>query len=354
MSDKEYIKGRGAQINPHNRFLKNEVARVHEEGLDIGPEYGSIPTQVFKEHANKLVNYVDSPDISAEYSMNPYQGCEHGCIYCYARNTHEYWGFSAGKDFESKIIVKENAVELLRKFLSRKNHRPSPIMLSGNTDCYQPLEKKFKLTRGLLETLYEFRHPVGIITKNGLIRRDIDILKKMAEKNLVKVNISLTTLNADLHHKLEPRTASPKLRLKTIRELNEAGIPTGIMLAPIIPGLNDEEIPAIMKVAAQNGAVGANFTMLRLNGAVSKIFEDWVKKNYPNKAKKVMNATAKVHGGQVNDSRFGTRMRGTGELAQIIRKLFESQKQRYFKKPSEKLNCTLFRIPQPGQMRLFE
>ncbi|MEX2589909.1 MAG: PA0069 family radical SAM protein, partial [Chitinophagales bacterium] len=288
MNKDNYIKGRGAQFNPHNRFEQLELCREHEEGIDLDPEYDTYATQVYVEHPKKIVNKVPSKDISLDYSMNPYQGCEHGCIYCYARNTHEYWGFSAGKDFESKIIVKENAVELLRKFLSRKKHIPKPIMLSGNTDCYQPLEKKYKLTRGLLQCLDEFRHPVGIITKNALVRRDIDVLQSLAKDDLVKVNISLTTLSNELHNKLEPRTASPTLRLKTIKELSNAGIPVGIMCAPVIPGLNDNEIPKILEAAAANGAESAGYTMLRLNGAVAGLFSDWIKKNYPNKADKVL------------------------------------------------------------------
>lgn len=355
MKKENYTKGRGAQFNPHNRFEQLELCREHEEGIDIDPEYDAYSTQVFVEHPKNIVNKVKSKDIPLEYSMNPYQGCEHGCIYCYARTTHEYWGFSAGKDFESKIVVKKNAAELLRKFLSKKNYVPKPIMLSGNTDCYQPLEKKFKLTRALLECLNEFKNPVGIITKNSLVRRDIDILKSLAKDNLVKVNISLTTLSNDLHHKLEPRTASPTLRLKTIKELSSAGIPVGIMMAPLIPGLNDSEIPKVLEAAAANGAESAGYTMLRLNGAVEPLFRDWIHKNYPNKADKVLNATATIHGGKVNDSRTGKRMRGEGELAEIIRHLFYSQLKKYFpENKSSGLNINVFKKPaKGGQLSLF-
>lgn len=356
MSNKDYTKGRGAQYNTHNRFEKNELSRVHEEGIDLPPDFEAYNTQIIKQYPKTIVNKVVSEDIPLEYSMNPYQGCEHGCIYCYARPTHEYWGYSAGKDFESKIIVKQNAVELLRKFLSRKKYEPKPILLSGNTDCYQPIEKQLEHTRKLLQCMDEFCQPVGIITKNALVRRDIDVLKSLAKNNLVKVNISLTTLSNDLHHKLEPRTAAPTLRLKTIEALSKENIPVGIMMAPVIPGLTDNEIPEVLKAASEAGAISAAYTLLRLNGAVEPLFQDWVEKNYPNKAQKVMNATAASHGGSVSDNRIGKRMGGEGELAKLIRKLFASQWQKYFSgKPELKLNTKAFRVPdKSGQLNLFD
>jgi DNA repair photolyase len=241
----DYFKGRGAQFNTNNRFLKQRYVQEHIEVIDE-PLLVNTKTQIFYETPKKIVNKVESPDIPMMYSMNPYQGCEHGCIYCYARNTHEYWGFSAGMDFEQKIIVKKNAPELLRKELMHKNWKPAPIMLSGNTDCYQPLERKLGITRRMLEVLLEFRHPVGVITKNNIILRDIDLLKQLAEKRLVHVMVSITSLKDDLRLLLEPRTVTAKNRLRVIETLSKEGIPVGVMTAPIIPGLNSDELPAII------------------------------------------------------------------------------------------------------------
>ena len=238
----DYLKGRGAQISTANKFLKQEYVAEHIEGLD--EEMLSAPTtQIFHDTPKKIVNKVDSPDLGMMYSMNPYQGCEHGCIYCYARNTHEYYGFSAGLDFESKIIVKKNAAVLLEQHILQRNWNAVPIMLSGNTDCYQPQEKEFELTRSMLKVLVRYRHPVSIITKNSLILRDIDLLADLASERLVTVMISITTLDEDLRRKMEPRTATSMKRMKVVEELNKAGRPTGIMNAPIIPGLNHHEIP---------------------------------------------------------------------------------------------------------------
>ncbi|HET9055132.1 MAG TPA: PA0069 family radical SAM protein, partial [Cyclobacteriaceae bacterium] len=245
----EYFKGRGAQIKTGNKFLKNEYVTEHIEGLDE-PLLESPHTQIFLESPKKIINKIESPDLHGMYSMNPYQGCEHGCIYCYARNTHEYYGFSAGLDFESKIIVKKNAAEVLEKQILHPKWQPVPIMLSGNTDCYQPQERKFQITRKMLQILAKYRHPVGIISKNSLVTRDIDVLQDMAKDNLVHVMISITTLNEDLRRAMEPRTASGRKRLKVVEELSKANIPVGIMNAPLIPGLNHHEIPAILKAAA--------------------------------------------------------------------------------------------------------
>lgn len=275
-----YFKGRGSQIKTGNRFIKRELVSLHIEGLDE-PLQESPLTQIFHENPKKIVNKVDSPDLGMMYSMNPYQGCEHGCIYCYARNTHEYYGFSAGLDFESKIIVKKNAARLLKQQLLQNNWNAVPIMLSGNTDCYQPQEKRFEITRQMLKVMVQYRHPVGIISKNSLVLRDLDLLKDLAADNLVHVMISITTLNEDLRRVMEPRTASSIKRLKTIEELSLAGVPVGIMNAPIIPGLNHHEMPQIIKAAAEHGALTAGMTIVRLNGSVGPIFEDWLRKNFP-------------------------------------------------------------------------
>jgi DNA repair photolyase len=324
-----YFKGRGAQIKTGNKFLKAEYVTNHIEGLDE-PLLDSPHTQIFYESPKKIINKVDSPDLGAMYSMNPYQGCEHGCIYCYARNTHEYYGFSAGLDFESKIIVKKNAPQILEQQLLHKNWNAVPIMLSGNTDCYQPQERKFQITRQMLKVLAQYRHPVGIISKNSLILRDLDILQDLAADHLVHVNISITTLNEDLRRVMEPRTASGLKRLKTVEGLAKAGIPVGIMNAPIIPGLNDHEIPQILKAAADHGAVGAGMTIVRLNGSIGKIFEDWLRKNFPDRFEKVWNQICSAHGGHVNDSQFGRRMVGEGNLAETIHQLFRAAKKRHF------------------------
>lgn len=327
--DESYFKGRGAQIKTENRFLKSHYVTDHIEGLDE-PLLESPTTQIFFETPKKIVNKVDSPDLSMMYSLNPYQGCEHGCIYCYARNTHEYYGFSAGLDFESKIIVKKNAPALLEKNLLNKNWNAVPIMLSGNTDCYQPQEKKFEITRNLLKVFANYRHPVGLITKNSLILRDLDLLKALAADNLVHVYISITTLDEDLRRILEPRTASSIKRLKTIEELSKAGIPVGVMNAPIIPGLNHHEIPVVLKAASDHGALGCGMTVVRLNGSIGKIFEDWLRKNFPDRFDKVWNQICSFHGGNVNDSQFGRRMSGEGQIADAIHQLYRAAKKKSF------------------------
>lgn len=327
--DDSYFKGRGAQIKTGNKFLKAEYVTQHIEGLDE-PLLENPHTQIFFENPKKIVNKVDSPDLGFGYSMNPYQGCEHGCIYCYARNTHEYYGFSAGLDFESKIIVKKNATQVLEQQLLHKNWNASPIMLSGNTDCYQPQERKLEITRQILQVLLKYRHPVGMITKNSLITRDIDILQELAKDRLVHVMISITTLNEELRRQMEPRTASSIKRLKTVEELSKANIPVGIMNAPIIPGLNHHEIPQILKAAAEHGALTAGMTIVRLNGSIGKIFEDWLRKNFPDRFEKVWNQISAMHGGNVNDSQFGRRMRGEGNIASAIHQLFRASKKKYF------------------------
>jgi DNA repair photolyase len=325
----DYFSGRGAQIKTTNKFLKNQYVTDHIEGLDE-PLLENPDTQVFEENAKKIINKVDSPDLRNMYSMNPYQGCEHGCIYCYARNTHEYYGFSAGLDFESKIIVKKNAAELFEKHILSSKWEALPIMLSGNTDCYQPQERKYQLTRSVLKVMARYRHPVGIITKNGLVTRDIDILKDLASDNLVQVYISITTLNEELRRKMEPRTASGFKRLNTVEQLAKAGIPVGIMNAPLIPGLNHHEVPEILKAASNAGALTAGMTVVRLNGSIGKIFEDWLRKNFPDRFEKVWNQISSLHGGNVNDSQFGRRMSGEGNIAEAIHQLFAVSKKRFF------------------------
>jgi DNA repair photolyase len=317
----DYFKGRGAQVNTHNKFLKNKYVLEHIEGLDE-PLLENTSTQIFEEHPKKIVSVSNSPDLPFMTSINPYQGCEHGCIYCYARNTHEYYGFSAGLDFERKIIIKSNAPELLEAHFNKKNYQPVAIMLSGNTDCYQPMERRLKITRGLLKVFLQYKHPVAIITKNNVILRDIDLLSDMAKLNLVHVNVSITSLDEQLRQKLEPRTITASGRLAVIQKLSENGIPVRVMAAPIIPGLNSNELPNIIKASADRGALAAGFTIVRLNGSIGELFTDWVHKAFPDRAEKVLNMIANCHGGQLNDSRFGTRMSGEGNIAESIHQLF--------------------------------
>jgi DNA repair photolyase len=347
----DYFKGRGAQIKSENRFLKAQYVTDHIEGLDE-PLLENPRTQIFQENAKKILNRVDSPDLGFGYSMNPYQGCEHGCIYCYARNTHEYYGFSAGLDFESKIIVKKNAARLLEQELLKPNWNAIPIMLSGNTDCYQPQEKKFEITRAMLKVLAQYRHPVSIISKNSLVLRDLDILQDLAADNLVHVYISITSLDEELRRTMEPRTASSIKRLKTVEALAKANIPVGIMNAPIIPGLNDHEIPSILKAASEHGALNAGMTIVRLNGSIGKIFEDWLQKNFPDRFDKVWNQICSLHGGNVNDSQYGRRMSGEGNIADAIHQLFRSSKKKYFTgKAMPVYDLTKFR--KGGMLSLF-
>ena len=324
------------------------------EGLDEPLLDGKVHTQVFIWHPRNIVNKVNSDDVGMLYSLNPYQGCEHGCIYCYARNSHQYWGYSAGLDFESKIMVKPDAPRLLREFLDKRSWQCTPIGLSGNTDCYQPLESKYRITRQLLEVFLEYRNPVGIITKNRLILRDLDVLKQLAEKKLVHVMITITSLNEDLRLRMEPRTAAYAQRLKVIEALAKAGIPVGVMIAPIIPGLNSHEVPVVMKAAADAGAQMAGYTVVRLNGSIQELFRDWLEKNYPDRFNKVWKQIAEMHGGKVNDSLLGRRMRGEGALADVISRLFKMSKQKYI--PVSKvfeLNTSDFCRPVIGQLPLF-
>lgn len=322
MGSKNYLKGRGAQFNPHNKYIHQTHDIYHEEGIDSF-ESEEIKTSFLLSQAKSLVHKVDSPDVGMMYSANPYQGCEHGCIYCYARNSHQYWDMSSGLDFESKIIVKENAPELFEAFLKKKNWDFTSIHLSGNTDCYQPIERKFRLTRQLLEIAYRYRQPISLISKNSLILRDLDILEDLARYNLIKVAISITSLDEQTRLKIEPRTVTAVQRLKVIKELSQINIPTGVMVAPIIPGLTDHELPKILQASSEHGATWAGYIVVRLNGQIGEIFEDWLHSAYPNSASKIWNQIQSCHNGQVNNSTFGLRMKGSGKVAEIIRDTFK-------------------------------
>jgi DNA repair photolyase len=340
-----YKKGRGAQFNTKNRFITNEVTREHIEGIDDWEEK-EVPTQYIEVFPKSIVNKVESPDVGMMYSMNPYQGCEHGCIYCYARNSFEYWGYSAGLDFESKILVKKNAPELLRKFLMNKNWDATPIMLSGNTDCYQPAEQKFRLTRKLLEVCNEFNQPVGILTKNAWIIKDKDILQEMAKKKILSAMVSVTSFDDKLRRAMEPRTVTAKQRLKVIEELSSAGVRMGIMMGPMIPGLNEHEMQRIMKAGKDAGATFTAYTFIRLNGAIKFLFHDWLYKNFPDRADKVWHLIEASHDGKVNDSEFGRRMRGEGNIAQIVSQQYKKYGKLYGMNAERwELDTSIFRRP---------
>lgn len=343
--NQEPIKGRGAQFNTKNRFHKDQWVREHVEGIDEWT-VSQDTTQYIEQESRSLVNKVDSPDVGMFYSMNPYAGCEHGCVYCYARNAHEYLGYSAGLDFEQKIIVKKNAPQLLRKFLMRPDWECKPISISGNTDCYQPAEQKFRLTRKLLEVCLEFNQPVGMITKNAGMLRDKDIIAQLASKNLISVLVSITSMDESLRQKLEPRTTTAKQRMRLISEMSALGVRTGVMLGPMIPGLNDHDMQKILKQASDNGAKFSAYTFIRLNGAVKDIFHQWLYQAYPDRADKVWHMIEESHGGKVNDSRFGVRMRGEGQYAEIIRQQYKKYSEKYGLTAARwELDTSLFKRP---------
>ena len=313
-------RARGAADNPANRFEK-----VHlERDADWDPAENPAPrTEFLRDATRSIITYNDSPDIGFNASVNPYRGCEHGCIYCYARPTHEYLGFSAGLDFETRIMVKEDAPDLLRKELASPKWKPQVIAISGVTDCYQPVERKLRLTRRCLEVLADFRNPVGIVTKNHLVTRDIDMLQRLAEHKAAVVFISVTTLDATLTPKLEPRTPLPAHRLDAISKLRAAGIPVGVLVAPVIPAITDHEIPNIIAAAVDAGAQFAGYVMLRLPHGVGPLFEDWLARHFPDRKEKVLNRVRDVRGGRLNDPQFGSRMRGAGAFADQAEALFE-------------------------------
>ncbi len=330
----DYFKGRGAQFNPHNKFIKNSYVQEFPEVIDE-PMLQKEHTEIIYTYPKTIINKLENTDIGLAYSVNPYQGCEHGCVYCYARNTHEYWGYSAGLDFERKIIVKKNAAELLEKEFSHKNWKPQPIMLSGNTDCYQPIEKELEITRSILKVCLKYKHPISIITKNTLILRDIDVLTELAELNLVHVMISITGTDEKMRLLLEPRTSTYKNRIEVISKLTKHGIPCGVMIAPIIPGINHHEIPKVMEQAGLAGATNASMTIVRLNGSVEHIFKDWLIKNFPDRASKVWNQISSCYTGKVGDNRKSVRIKGEGVVAESIRQLFEVSKAKFMQNSKE-------------------
>jgi len=351
------ITGQGSQLNTHNRFdkLDRSGEAIYNDEPYQKDEGDKQKTQYIKIYPKTLINKVTSPDVRMPYSANPYQGCEHGCIYCYARITHNYWGYSAGVDFERKILYKENAPEILTSEFEKKSWKGELVVLSGNTDCYQPAEKHLKITRKMLRVFELYNNPVGIITKNSLVERDIDILAPMAEKNLAQVIITINSMDESLRRKMEPRTASAAKKFQTIRKLTDAGIPVMLMISPIIPSINDNHLLEIMKKGAEAGAIAVTYVMVRLNGDVATIFKDWVQKAYPDKAERVIHQIESLHGGSTEDHRFSIRMRGEGNFADIIRQQFMLGKKKYFNDGSlPEVDSSLFKRFGNGQLSLFE
>ncbi len=352
MTEAHPIKGRGTALNPGNRFEKLRVEIdpewLEQEGLP------AAPTTYFIDNSYSILSKNDSPDVGFTYGLNPYRGCEHGCIYCYARPSHEYLGWSSGLDFETKILVKPQAPALLEQELRKPGWRPQVIALSGNTDCYQIAERRLRLTRGCLEVLLRFRNPTAIITKNALILRDLDLLRELARRHLVAVTISITTLDNQLCRKMEPRTSAPEKRLAAIARLAAAGIPVGVNFAPVIPGLNDHEMAAVLAAAAERGATSAGYVMLRLPHAVKELFTNWLAVHYPERAAKVLHALTEMRQGKLNDPCFGSRMTGAGERAGMIARLFEVCCQKYgLNQNHSPLATAHFRRPS-AQADLFE
>ena len=347
MSSQNHIKGQGAQRNVKNRF----------EQYSYEPEDWEIEktnTQIIEVFPKTIVNAVKSPDLPMEYSLNPYQGCEHGCSYCYARPTHEYWGFSAGIDFERKIMVKKNAPELLEKFFRKRNYIPKTIMLSGNTDCYQPIERELKITRKILEVCLAYRHPVSILSKNALVLRDLDLFIKMNELNLISVALSIPTMNEDLRRKMEPRTSSAIKKLEALKILKENNIPTGAMIAPIIPGLNSDETLNIIKKISETGADWFGYTLIRLNDTVEPVFVKWLETSFPDRKDKVISLIKQMRGGKLGEKRYFERYKGEGSIAEMIHKTIEIGRNKYFKnRKMIELSAAHFSGSKTQQLKLF-
>lgn len=348
----------GSNIDPPNRF---ETVR-HEpdlEDLEWDQEHLRTLTnrriEYIADSSKTIVSENNSPDIPFRYSVNPYRGCVHSCAYCYARPTHEYIGFNAGMDFETKIVVKHDAARLLQEFLSRDSWIPEPIIFSGVTDCYQPAEREFRLTRQCLEVARDCSQPISIVTKNALVLRDLDLLGPLAADRLADVSISITTLDAELARAMEPRTSIPAARLRAVETLANAGVPVRVMMAPIIPGLNDHEIPAILKAAKDAGAIDARYILLRLPLTVEPVFREWLGRTQPLKATRIENLVKATRGGKLSDSEWGQRMTGTGQVAEQIRSMFELFRQKYAFRYLPALDAARFRRPAPasGQLRLF-
>jgi len=351
----ERRRGRGSMANPSGRFEPAQ-RESFDDGWDIEEELPPLPTEVIIEKPRTIITKNDSPDILFEKSINPYRGCEHGCAYCFARPTHAYQGLSSGLDFETKIFAKPNAAELLEKELRAPNYQPTTIALGANTDPYQPVERKFRITRAILEVLSRANHPVGIVTKSALVTRDIDILGRMADRQLAKVAISITTLDPKLARRMEPRAATPAKRLETVRRLAEAGIPVSVLVAPIIPAINDHEIEEILKASQQAGAQEAGYVLLRLPHDLKDLMRDWLVEHYPDKLKHVFSLLQEARGGKDYDSEWSSRQSGIGPYAWMIGRRFETACERLgLNKRNLSLRKDLFQAPakETGQLSLF-
>jgi DNA repair photolyase len=351
------IHGRGAGLNPPNRFepiaLEPETDADHcardEEDAQTQPT-----TQFFRDSSKSIIAHNDSPDVGFEFSINPYRGCEHGCIYCYARPGHEYLGFSSGLDFETRIMVKQDAPQLLRKELMSRKWEGQSLSLSGVTDCYQPIERRMQLTRRCIQVLAEFRNPCSVITKNHLVTRDVDLLADLAQDGAAMAFLSVTTLDQELSRVMEPRTSVPRRRLDAIRMLSQAGVPVGVMVAPVIPGLTDHEMPAILEAAAEAGARTAGYVPVRLPFAIKDLFEDWLASHFPDRKDKVLNRIRALRGGKLNDSNFHTRMRGEGVWSEQLKTMFDLAKRKAgLDQPFPSLSSAKFRKPHGPQMTLW-
>jgi len=353
------VRGRGSHLDPPNRFGGPSFAFEPEQFEGDAEDFDALdrrPTEYLPDRSRTIVVENDSPDVGFRYSINPYRGCAHGCSYCFARPTHEFLGLNAGLDFETKILVKHDAPGLFRAFLMRERWVPEPIALSGVTDCYQPCEREFRLTRRCLEVAVEARQPMVLITKNALVVRDIDLLRDLASDSLVHANFSITTLDASLARSMEPRTSTPAARLRAVAALADAGVPVRVLIAPVIPGLNDAEIPALLAAAKEAGARSAGFTLLRLPLTVAPVFREWLEREQPGHAAKVIERLREARSGRLNDPEFGSRMRGIGERADRIADLFRLFRKRHgldFDLPP--LDPSRFHPPRPttGQLRLF-
>jgi DNA repair photolyase len=354
------IRGRGAAENPKNRFERLGYDDAGEEALlgDFGdpdaPRDAAPRTTYLRDPARSAIATNQSPDLGFDASLNPYRGCQHGCSYCYARPTHEYLGFSAGLDFETKILVKERAPELLRSELGSPRWKPRVVAISGVTDAYQPIERRLELTRRCLEVFLEFRNPVAVVTKNALVARDTDLLSAMAAFGAAAANVSVTTLDPGLQRRMEPRASHPEQRLRAVERLAAAGVPVGVMVAPVIPGLNDHEIPRILERAAAAGARSAAHIVLRLPHGLKSLFAAWLERHFPERAGKVLHRVREVRGGGLNDARFGSRLRGEGLYADQIHRLFEVARRRAgLQASSGALSTAAFRRPGGPQLPLF-
>jgi len=350
-------KGRGAGINPEGRF-ENVTREAFDDGWEIrDEELPPLKTHVTEEHAKSIITRNNSPDIPFTQSINPYAGCEHGCSYCYSRPSHAYYNLSPGIDFETRLFAKVNAAELLREELSRPGYKCEVISIGANTDPYQPIERNYKVTRGVLEVCAEFNQPVGIVTKSAMVERDLDILAPMAEKNLVNVFISCNNLDHELARRLEPRCSAPRRRLEAMKRLSEAGIPVGVLVAPVIPFLTDHQIEPVLEAAWEHGARRAGYVLMRLPWELKELFRDWLQRHYPLKAQHVMSRVQAMRGGRDNDPNFGSRMRGTGEFAELLARRFAIASRRFgfdSGKRNRALDTSIFTVPgRQQQLTLF-